>query len=180
MTALYVICFSDSVGYLCLCVCAGLSVYLCLCRRHGTEYSLCLWCGTCQSSLHLQREVWKYRLCNPAHCFAKDSHILQHVAAGASFSRSYENWLLSGIIVLMEWLQTLNIIIRIFFFLHVESSWLFYILVSTINTKQCWVVVQALCALSSLLNVRAFTLPGHPLHVIFNGGCCPLEVHLSK
>lgn len=74
-TVLYVICFSDSVWAICICVCAGLSVCLCSCRRQGTQSRLCLWSIACQSSLHLQRKVWKCQLCNPAHSRSSDSPV---------------------------------------------------------------------------------------------------------
>lgn len=74
-TVLYVICLSDSVWAICVCVCAGLSVCLCSCRRQGTQSRLCLWCSACQTSLHLQRKVWKCQLCNLAHSRSSDSPV---------------------------------------------------------------------------------------------------------
>lgn len=81
-----------------------MSVLVCLsiCVRVGdvAESRLCLWCEACQSSLHLQREVWKYQLCNQAHCLAIDTHILQHGATGASFTYTKTAVLKMWIIVL--------------------------------------------------------------------------------
>lgn len=111
--------FGFCVGYLCLC--AGLFVYLCSCRRRGTESRLCLRCRACQSSLHLQSEVWKYQLCNPAHCLAADTHMQSQ--EHPSLKPRLQLWKF-GLLFFVEVIRNINYNYRIknyLFFLKIDS-----------------------------------------------------------
>lgn len=91
MTALYVICFSDSVGYLCLCVCVLVCPSICVCVGDMAQSPACV-CGVLLANpLFICRGKCESTDYVTQLSFAKDSQILQHGAAGVSFSRSYEN-----------------------------------------------------------------------------------------